>query len=110
MTTSRTKGPKAPPDRGGREASRVGKLLAELYATEDAALGSFRDRRCPGAGDGGTFQSPPKNEARVRQGGACVFVDGKPVVRSGDTAFTCGDPEDAPTGTVVAVGTVFAGS
>ncbi|MBI4917941.1 MAG: PAAR domain-containing protein [Acidobacteria bacterium] len=57
----------------------------------------------------GTFQSPPKNEARVRQGGACVFVDGKPVVRSGDTAFTCADPEDAPTGTVVAEGTVFAG-
>ncbi|MBI4917942.1 MAG: hypothetical protein HY825_19045 [Acidobacteria bacterium] len=44
--------PKTPPDRGGREALRVGKLLAELYATEDAALASFRDRRCPEAGDG----------------------------------------------------------
>ena len=34
-------------------------------------------------------------------------MPGKPAARLGDTAMTCGDPVDAPTGAVVAAGTVF---
>ncbi len=34
-------------------------------------------------------------------------MPGKPAARLGDTALDCGDPLDAPTGTVVAAGTVF---
>ena len=45
----------------------------------------------------------------VVMGSATVFVNGKPVARSGDTALTCNDPVDLPVGTVVAVGTVNAG-
>ncbi|WP_437672878.1 PAAR domain-containing protein [Sorangium sp. So ce131] len=58
---------------------------------------------------GGTFQRPPSNEASVHKGSARVFFDGRPAARSGDPAVTCNDPEDAPKGTVVAVGTVFVG-
>ncbi|MDW4498768.1 PAAR domain-containing protein [Sulfitobacter sp. D35] len=58
---------------------------------------------------GGPFQSPPKNRGEIMLGSATVMVNGKPLARAGDTALTCNDPADLPSGTVIAVGTVLAG-
>jgi len=58
---------------------------------------------------GGPFQKPPTNQGKIIVGSTGVFINGKPAARQGDTAMTCNDPVDAPTGTVVAVGTVFIG-
>lgn len=58
---------------------------------------------------GGAFANPPKNQARIFKGSLTVKINGKAAARAGDTALTCNDPTDAPTGTVVAQGTVFIG-
>ena len=58
---------------------------------------------------GTALQSPPANKATVRVGSATVRINGKKAARNGDMAMTCNDPTDLPAGTVVAVGTVFAG-
>lgn len=58
---------------------------------------------------GGPFQKPPSNQGKIMIGSTGVFINGKPAARQGDTAITCNDPVDAPTGTVMAVGTVFIG-
>ncbi len=58
---------------------------------------------------GGTFQTPPKNQAEVLLGSASVLINGKPAARTGDMALTCNDPADLPVGQVVAVSTVLIG-
>jgi uncharacterized Zn-binding protein involved in type VI secretion len=58
---------------------------------------------------GGPFQKPPTNRATVQRGSATVFADNKAVARNGDPALSCNDPSDAPTGHVVATGSVYAG-
>jgi len=58
---------------------------------------------------GGPFQKPPMNQGKISVGSATVFINGKPAARAGDTAMTCNDPADAPTGTVVALSTVLIG-
>jgi len=58
---------------------------------------------------GTTFQKPPSNKGEIMMGSATVKINGKMAARNGDTAKTCGDPVDAPVGTVVAVGTVMIG-
>jgi len=58
---------------------------------------------------GGTFQKPPSNQGKILIGSTGVFINGKPAARQGDQALTCNDPVDMPTGTVMAVGTVFIG-
>ncbi|UCF92829.1 MAG: PAAR domain-containing protein [Desulfobacterales bacterium] len=58
---------------------------------------------------GGPFQTPPSNQAKIQMGSATVKINGKMAARSGDTAMTCNDPADAPMGTVVAAGTVLIG-
>ena len=58
---------------------------------------------------GGPFQSPPANRGQVQLGSGTVLINGKPAARNGDTATTCHDPSDLPTGTVVAVSTVLIG-
>lgn len=58
---------------------------------------------------GGPFQNSPSNLATVKTGSGSVFFNNKEAARSGDTADTCNDPQDAPNGVVVAVGTVFIG-
>lgn len=58
---------------------------------------------------GVSFQKPPANKATIQKGSATVSIGGKPAARSGDVAMTCNDPADAPTGTVIAAGTVFIG-
>lgn len=58
---------------------------------------------------GTAFQKPPTNRATIQRGSATVKINGKPVARAGDTALTCNDPSDLPSGTVVAVSTVMIG-
>jgi uncharacterized Zn-binding protein involved in type VI secretion len=58
---------------------------------------------------GGPFQSPPANRGQIQLGSGTVLVNGKPAARNGDTATTCHDPSDLPTGTVIAVSTVLIG-
>jgi uncharacterized Zn-binding protein involved in type VI secretion len=58
---------------------------------------------------GGTFVIPPTDQAQILKGSGTVFINNKPAARSGDTAQTCSDPVPTPSGTVVAVSTVFIG-
>lgn len=58
---------------------------------------------------GASFQKPPSNQASFLAGSSTVLVNGKGIVRNGDTAITCNDPTEMPAGTVVAAGTVLAG-
>lgn len=58
---------------------------------------------------GVSFQKPPSNKATIQTGSASVKIGGKKAARLGDTAKSCNDPADAPTGSVVAAGTVLIG-
>ena len=58
---------------------------------------------------GTSFQSPPSNKATIKLGSQTVKINGKMAARNGDTAMTCNDPTDLPSGTVLAVGTVLIG-
>lgn len=53
--------------------------------------------------------NPPSNKATIMKGSATVSINGKAAARAGDTAKTCNDPVDLPSGVVVAVGTVTIG-
>lgn len=74
-----------------------------------AKLGSTADNLPPHIPQGGSFQIPPRNRARITTGSARVMINGQPAARSGDTALTCNDPVDLPNGTVIATGTVMMG-
>jgi len=58
---------------------------------------------------GVSFQKPPSNKATIKIGSTTVKINGKAAARNGDTAETCNDPTDLPSGTVVAAGTVLIG-
>ena len=58
---------------------------------------------------GGQFQKPPSNKATIMIGSPTVKINGKMAARSGDTAMTCNDPSDLPSGKIIASGTVFIG-
>jgi uncharacterized Zn-binding protein involved in type VI secretion len=58
---------------------------------------------------GTAFQKPPSNKATIKLGSPTVKINGKMAARIGDTAMTCNNPSDLPTGTVIAAGTVFIG-
>lgn len=58
---------------------------------------------------GTSFQKPPSNKATIKLGSLTVKINGKIAARNGDTAMTCNDPSDLPSGTVVAAGTVLIG-
>jgi uncharacterized Zn-binding protein involved in type VI secretion len=58
---------------------------------------------------GTAFQKPPANQATIQLGSPTVKLNGKQAARHGDTAMTCNDPADLPSGQVIAVGTVFIG-
>lgn len=74
-----------------------------------AVLGSTATNSPAHVPQGGSFQKPPADRGTIQKGSATVFINGKPAARSGDTVLTCNDPADAPTGSVVAAGTVFIG-
>ena len=58
---------------------------------------------------GTTFQKPPSNKATIKIGSPTVKINGKMAARNGDTAMTCNDPADVPSGKIIAVGTVLIG-
>ena len=58
---------------------------------------------------GTAFQKPPSNKGTIKLGSLTVKINGKMAARNGDTAMTCNDPSDMPSGTVMAVGTVLIG-
>jgi len=74
-----------------------------------ATVNSIAINTPPHIPPGGMFQKPPSNQGKIIVGSTGVFINGKPVARSGDTALTCNDPVDMPIGKVVAVGRVFIG-
>ena len=47
------------------------------------------------------FQKPPSNQGTVILGSMTVMAGGNGIARMGDTVQTCGDPADAPVGTIV---------
>jgi uncharacterized Zn-binding protein involved in type VI secretion len=74
-----------------------------------ATTGSTATNTPPHVPIGGTFQKPPANRGTIQVGSRTVFINGKPVARTGDKAMTCNDPTDVLAGTVVATGTVMIG-
>lgn len=58
---------------------------------------------------GGSFQSPPSDQASIEMGSQTVKINGQGAARMGDTAKTCNDPSDLPVGSVIAAGTVMIG-
>jgi uncharacterized Zn-binding protein involved in type VI secretion len=58
---------------------------------------------------GTSFQKPPKNKGTVMVGSQTVKINNKAAARMGDPVKTCNDPEDAPVGKIIAVGTVLIG-
>jgi uncharacterized Zn-binding protein involved in type VI secretion len=58
---------------------------------------------------GTSFQKPPTNKATIQTGSGTVKIGGKMAARMSDTANQCNDPADAPTGSVIAAGTVMIG-
>ena len=79
----------------------------KIMGRNAATVGSTADNLPPHIPQGGPFQRPPSNRAQLVVGSPTVFINGKPVVRNGDTALTCNDPVDLPVGTVIAIGTVL---
>jgi uncharacterized Zn-binding protein involved in type VI secretion len=74
-----------------------------------AVQGSVANNLPPHIPAGGPFQNPPSNKATVQTGSQTVFINNKPVAMLGSTTMNCNDPADAPTGNVVASGTVLVG-
>jgi uncharacterized Zn-binding protein involved in type VI secretion len=76
-----------------------------------ATVGSTGDNTTPHlpTAPGTGFSKPPSNRGIVLMGSATVFINGKMAARAGDTAMTCNDPVDLPSGKVMAVGTVLIG-
>jgi uncharacterized Zn-binding protein involved in type VI secretion len=58
---------------------------------------------------GGPFQNPPSNQGTVDDGSSTVLFDGQKAARLADKVKTCNDPQDAPTGAIIATGTVLIG-
>ncbi len=74
-----------------------------------ATVDSMASNMPPHIPMGGPFQKPPSNKATIKLGSLTVKINGKMAARTGDTAMTCNDPSDLPSGKVIAVGTVLIG-
>ncbi len=85
-------------------------LSEDVFADHQAVAiqGSTATNTPPHVAPNGTFANPPSNQASIVASSASVYVNGELIARNGDTATTCNDPEDAPNGSVVAAGTVYA--
>lgn len=88
-----------------------GSLCTKIFIDNKAAavVGSTAQNSPAHIPTGGSFQSPPSNQATVKQGSNTSFFENKGAARMGDPAMTCNDPSDAPIGTVIASGTVLIG-
>jgi len=82
------------------------KIMGMAAATVDSIADNTPHLPTP---PGTTFQKPPSNKATIKMGSPTVKINGKMAARNGDTAMTCNDPADLPSGKVIAVGTVFIG-
>lgn len=74
-----------------------------------ATVDSTASNTPPHIPQGGPFQTPPSDKATIKMGSTTVKINGKMAARNGDTAMTCNDPSDLPSGTVIAAGTVLIG-
>jgi uncharacterized Zn-binding protein involved in type VI secretion len=74
-----------------------------------ATVGTTATNTPPHIPMGGPFQIPPRNRGTIITGSPTVHINGKMAARNGDTAMTCNDPADLPSGSVVAAGTVMIG-
>jgi uncharacterized Zn-binding protein involved in type VI secretion len=74
-----------------------------------ATVGTTATNTPPHIPLGGPFQVPPRNRGTIITGSPTVHINGKMAARNGDTAMTCNDPADLPSGSVVAAGTVMIG-
>jgi len=81
----------------------------KIMGLSAATVGSTASNIPPHVPQGGPFQNPPSNKATIKIGSTTVKINGKMAARVGDTAMTCNDPSDLPTGTVIAAGTVLIG-
>jgi uncharacterized Zn-binding protein involved in type VI secretion len=92
-----------------------GSISGDLCATVNienkaaATKGSTATNSPPHVPTGGPFQKTPANKGTIDEGSSTVFINHKPAARLGDVVKTCNDPADAPTGCVVANGTVLVG-
>lgn len=57
----------------------------------------------------GPFQKTPTDKGKIQMGSTTVNINGKQAARNGDTAMTCNDPADLPSGSVIATSTVMIG-
>ena len=81
----------------------------KIMSLAAATIGSKATNTPPHIPQGGSFSSPPSNQAEIITGSMTVKINGKPAARTGDTALTCNDPTDLPVGSVIAQGTVLIG-
>jgi uncharacterized Zn-binding protein involved in type VI secretion len=95
------------PFSGGISRELSANVMAENRAC--ATVASIAKNHPIHVATGGKFQRPPSNIATVLRGSGTVLINHKAVARDGDPAETCNDPNDAPTGTVVAMSTVLIG-
>ena len=84
----------------------------KIMGLQAATVGSMADNTPPHipTPPGTSFQNPPKNKGTIKLGSQTVLINGKGSARNGDVADTCNDPVDAPSGAVIAQGTVMIGS
>lgn len=54
---------------------------------------------------GPSFQIPPSNQGKIIMGSTTVLINGNQAARTGDTAMTCNDPADLPSGQVISTTT-----
>jgi hypothetical protein len=89
-----------------------GDLSADVYAEhKKVALDGTTGTNTPSHNaPNGPFQNPPSNKGTVQATTGTVFANKRPLARADDPALTCNDPADVPVGTVVASGSVYAGS
>ena len=75
-----------------------GRLASDVFLDDKPAAteGSTARNQPAHAPIGGSFQSPPSNEAKVQKGSGTVFIENKPAARMGGPAMTCNDPADLP--------------
>lgn len=84
----------------------VGNLSSDVFidGLPAATMGSTATNNPPHlpTAPGTAFQKPPMNRGTVQVGSTTVLINSRQAARVGDTVMTCGDPVDAPTGTISA--------
>lgn len=74
-----------------------------------AVVGSEAQNMPPHIPQGGPFQKPPMNKAKIIKGSMTVMANNKPLARLNDMGMVCADPVDTPTCKVIGTSTVIVG-